>query len=312
MTADLPALAGSSTKGRIMTITTAFWPAETVGRNRLRAGQLSEPMHALRSWSAFIGETAVHSGKASFFPALTEGLRHWIDFDEIRVFDYRTAGEAEIAFHDLAPSRKRLMIDAYLAGEYRQDPLFLACAKSHPGLLRCETSRARDTAGGYYLRHLRHSRLREEIGFAAPAIAAGRLILRIARLEGSAAFQPEELEFCAAIEPALGALLAAHAARVEQGRHSPSDPTGQNDGPALGQVDLGGLGISPREIDVVGLIMQGHCNSTIADLLGISHGTVKIHRKNIYRKLEISSQAELFNLVFATCPPRAGNRGQRM
>ena len=31
------------------------------------------------------------------------------------------------------------------------------------------------------------------------------------------------------------------------------------------------------------------------EVLGITPGTVKIHRKNIYAKLGISSQAELFN-----------------
>ena len=35
---------------------------------------------------------------------------------------------------------------------------------------------------------------------------------------------------------------------------------------------------------------------SIATLLNISVGTVKVHRKNIYAKLEISSQSELFSL----------------
>ncbi|HAT43389.1 MAG TPA: hypothetical protein DCS87_16900, partial [Rheinheimera sp.] len=41
-----------------------------------------------------------------------------------------------------------------------------------------------------------------------------------------------------------------------------------------------------------------------AEKLQTSEGTVKIHRKNIYRKLDIGSQAELFSL-FINCIPFA-------
>ncbi|MDH4555753.1 response regulator transcription factor [Pseudomonas sp. BN417] len=36
-----------------------------------------------------------------------------------------------------------------------------------------------------------------------------------------------------------------------------------------------------------------YTNCSIAELLGIQRGTVKVHRKNLYDKLEIGSQAEL-------------------
>ena len=37
--------------------------------------------------------------------------------------------------------------------------------------------------------------------------------------------------------------------------------------------------------------------------LSISPGTVKIHRKNIYRKLKVSTQAELFAAFMGSEPP---------
>ncbi|MCY1462194.1 Tetrathionate response regulatory protein TtrR [compost metagenome] len=51
--------------------------------------------------------------------------------------------------------------------------------------------------------------------------------------------------------------------------------------------------MSPRERQVARLVLQGYANSAIAELLGIQRGTVKVHRKNLYDKLEIGSQAEL-------------------
>ncbi|ENR5393739.1 TPA: helix-turn-helix transcriptional regulator [Providencia rettgeri] len=57
------------------------------------------------------------------------------------------------------------------------------------------------------------------------------------------------------------------------------------------------FGLTPRECEVVELILAGKGSPQIAQMLFISLGTVKNHRKNIYQKLSINSQVELFNLL---------------
>ena len=54
--------------------------------------------------------------------------------------------------------------------------------------------------------------------------------------------------------------------------------------------------LTEREMQVVQLILVGHRSTSIALLLDVSVSTVKTHRRNIYSKLQISSQAELFSL----------------
>lgn len=61
--------------------------------------------------------------------------------------------------------------------------------------------------------------------------------------------------------------------------------------------------LTPREREIVDLILKGKGSQQIAERLFISLGTVKNHRKNIYGKLNIGSQAELFSL-FLTRPLR--------
>lgn len=56
------------------------------------------------------------------------------------------------------------------------------------------------------------------------------------------------------------------------------------------------LELTPRECEIVKQILSGKGSAQIAQTLFISTGTVKNHRKNIYHKLNINSQAELFNL----------------
>ena len=45
------------------------------------------------------------------------------------------------------------------------------------------------------------------------------------------------------------------------------------------------------------MILRGHSSVSISLRLGISPQTVKVFRKQLYRKCGISSQAELFSLV---------------
>jgi DNA-binding NarL/FixJ family response regulator len=51
--------------------------------------------------------------------------------------------------------------------------------------------------------------------------------------------------------------------------------------------------LTPREIEIVGMIAQGLRNKVVAERLSISEGTVKIHLHNIYEKLGVDGRLEL-------------------
>nr|WP_168713278.1 helix-turn-helix transcriptional regulator [Cochlodiniinecator piscidefendens] len=53
--------------------------------------------------------------------------------------------------------------------------------------------------------------------------------------------------------------------------------------------------LTPREAEVVHLILKGHSSLSISLTLNIAVTTVKTHRKNAYAKLGISTQQQLFN-----------------
>jgi DNA-binding CsgD family transcriptional regulator len=59
-------------------------------------------------------------------------------------------------------------------------------------------------------------------------------------------------------------------------------------------------GLTAREAQVVNLMLEGHSARAIGDALRISNETVRVHRRNIYEKLGISSQGELFRWFLAT------------
>ena len=55
--------------------------------------------------------------------------------------------------------------------------------------------------------------------------------------------------------------------------------------------------LTPRENDVCRLVARGLLNKQIADELGVSQQTVKIHRARAMRKLQVGSVAELVRFL---------------
>lgn len=62
--------------------------------------------------------------------------------------------------------------------------------------------------------------------------------------------------------------------------------------------------LTQRERQVLFYMISGYSSALTAERLKTTEGTIKIHRKNIHRKLDIGSQAELFSL-FIQCIPFA-------
>jgi DNA-binding NarL/FixJ family response regulator len=61
----------------------------------------------------------------------------------------------------------------------------------------------------------------------------------------------------------------------------------QSPGECGGESDL-----SPREIEILEQLCEGLANKEIADRLGISFETVRVHLKNIFEKLHVRSRTE--------------------
>jgi DNA-binding CsgD family transcriptional regulator len=61
-------------------------------------------------------------------------------------------------------------------------------------------------------------------------------------------------------------------------------------------------GISPRERDIIGLILEGCSNKAIAERLFIAPNTVKTHNRNIFQKMKVGSRFELLTKLHSVHP----------
>jgi DNA-binding NarL/FixJ family response regulator len=55
--------------------------------------------------------------------------------------------------------------------------------------------------------------------------------------------------------------------------------------------------LTPREIEVLKLVSEGHRNKEIASLLGLSEETVPVHLKNIFAKLKVNERTAAVNVA---------------
>jgi DNA-binding CsgD family transcriptional regulator/PAS domain-containing protein len=69
--------------------------------------------------------------------------------------------------------------------------------------------------------------------------------------------------------------------------------------PMIGASALRGLGLTPREAEVLHLIVRGRANDEIAGTLGVSPRTVHKHVEHVFRKLGVSSRVEAVATVWA-------------
>jgi DNA-binding NarL/FixJ family response regulator len=51
-------------------------------------------------------------------------------------------------------------------------------------------------------------------------------------------------------------------------------------------------GLTPRELEILKLVAEGHSNAQLARMLWVTEQTVKFHLSNIYRKLEVANRTE--------------------
>lgn len=87
------------------------------------------------------------------------------------------------------------------------------------------------------------------------------------------------------------ALLAAIDAALERGRALRAARAAQ------AGVEAGLARLTPREREVLDMVVAGRLNKQIAADLGVAEKTIKVHRARVMQKLEVRTVADLVRLV---------------
>ncbi len=192
-------------------------------------------------------------------------------------------------------------VQRYVSGTYLLNPIWNAIQSGlKPGVHRMS-----DLAPDHWASGVAYSGVTqaddEEIGYLTPGWPEGlsevslltelpngvMAEISIARRVADGGFSPEMLGTLQAFMPLFDRVQFAIAARRRQSNSNPGDPRKLE--------DFGKDSLSPREAEILQLVLKGHSSLSISLLLAISVPTVKTHRQNAYAKLRISTQQELFH-----------------
>jgi DNA-binding CsgD family transcriptional regulator len=196
----------------------------------------------------------------------------------------------------------RNALENYLSGGYLLDPFYVASSHNHPSGLWRMNELAPDSffSSDFLVSPDVHpcvsseaGSLVEEIGFLIPLEPGLMAAYSLMRTHGSPAFLEEEVGSLKSVEPIIEKSINKH------WRHERPEAFKFRSGVASEDIESAFTEafadtLTPKQRDIVRMILRGHSSLSISIKLGISEGTAKLHRANIYSRLGISSQSELF------------------
>ncbi|TCW87033.1 helix-turn-helix transcriptional regulator [Burkholderia sp. SRS-46] len=247
------------------------------------------------AWHRSVGRLVESLDQPGFWLALVRLLDEYVPVDSwvaLMFDDGRPQVFAECPYEGGGPDP---LFRDYVQGLYLLDPFYIANREApQSGLFRLsdvapECFRETD----YYTRYFTHNVVEDEVQFNVRLDDARTLCLS---LGSKRRFSPEHVALLDLVRPWVSGLMRQRLAfEPAPAEHAPPRPSGAPRGIERAMERLG-TPLTARELDVIRLILSGRSNKEVANRLSISAETVKVHRRNIYGKLNINSQSELFSL----------------
>lgn len=275
---------------------------------RTMSGVLLDPQLA-----AALGRLYSVLGQQPCIPAVMDVLDAVCPTDSCGVLVFYREQKPLSLLHRFHPVQRQVDADIYSTGPYALDPqyrLFLQGCPSDAYWLR-DIAPDDFYASPYYQSFYSKTGVADSIDVLWRIDADTALVFFMQRNINSNEFSPQDLQALRLVLPMVGAALDRHYQLAAQlpgtvQTHQHTDQAADQTHLQV-QCTLNNFAsslLTKRERDVLLYLLRGYSSALTAEKLHTSDGTVKIHRKNIYRKLEIGSQAELFSL-FISCIPFA-------
>ena len=263
-------------------------------------------MDALTTFSRVMSKATSLLGEAGFAAALGDGIRELFEADDVSLIRYPDAGPPVIEY-TLPPKRRgKTTLDRYVNGPFLLDPFYRAAQiEARFGVFRLSALAPRGFQESEYFRTWYHEcGFQDECGLLIK-LDSGVINLALGMTDSSGRFSKRQVDRLKAVFPAVEALARRHWSQLTPTVESPNLRMRLQESLSA----FGSSMLTRREQQVIELVLLGNSTRLVADKLGISAETVKLHRKHAYAKLDISSQAELFYLFVDALASHTGDSG---
>lgn len=254
-------------------------------------------VNQLSKWNRDISRAIAALGTDKFFPALIEAIDGQVKIDYPQVWLYHRDLPPRILYHGIPEHAVHSQIDQYLEGPYQEDPFYQTSLHQPRSkiyrLSRITMGKLQDS--DYYRNYYADTGTCDEAVYVAKLQAGNVINLSMMRLADHTPFSDQEYESLYLLAEPVSELLKSHTEHKDFAATNLIQP-GINHQIDLAFRTFGASMLSPREKDVLELMLRGYGTHISAERLDIAVETVRRHRKSIYRKLDVSSQTDLFSL----------------
>ncbi len=252
----------------------------------------------LPEWHAAIAGIISDGDDQQIASALIDAIDVVVNHEGTCLLAFHREARPEVLHHTLEPAGQRHYVERYLAGPYLLDPLYQLALRTNSAKL----CRFRDElpdrfrSSGYYRQYCERTHLLDEMDYLAQVSQQTTITLVVGRRDRM--FARAELRRLELIEPTVQAGLhriwSAWSERTT-GQVPQHDDVHRKLTQCFEHFGEGRL--TDRERQISQLLLRGHSSKSVARELNIAPGTVMVHKRNLFAKLGISSQYQLFSLL---------------
>ena len=228
-------------------------------------------------------------GSDTFPQSLIEVIKRFVPADEMALILYED--KPVFLASEKIDQIGSQSIDMYLAGAYLLDPFYRASVELSQSQFFTYDELVPDgfRDSEFYRQYLVKIGLEDECGYLIIFPAGQFLHISIGHgFSSNARLTPSEQSLLSIMTPIIDMLCQQHWGDLL------AKPLNRQLDQAL--TNFGSSKLTDREGTVIRMVLQGYSPTAIAEKLYISQGTVRVHLRNSYKKLDIGSQVDLHNL----------------
>jgi DNA-binding CsgD family transcriptional regulator len=244
-------------------------------------------------WFEQMAKVTESIGQPGFAATLFETLGCIWPIQATTLYLYPHGGMPSALFELDGPWLPQGNVRQYLSGFYLLDPFYGACVEgvSSGCYDLAEVAPDHFELSEYYQSFYRHSHLQDELNYILQSAPGLSLAVSLAFTEKLDAATTQQFK---RMTPWVLTLLGKHFVGLDTRGSRFENLLEQRIHSALD--NFGSSILTERECRIAQLILRGHSTRSLAERLGVSEDTIKSHRKNVYCKLDIGTQSELFSL----------------
>jgi DNA-binding CsgD family transcriptional regulator len=255
---------------------------------------------ALHKWHGDMRQAFAHIDEPDALRHLASAFGHLVSIESVMISLEHKDRPPQLLYQRGIPEKYReSIIDRYFSGGYLLDPFCLAVEQGlAEGFYHLEEIAPDNFFDSeYYKTYYLKAGSSEDSFYIVDTGHDTKVSVSLFQGFGGESLRAEQLNLLRAVEPLVREFISEFGRRGLQ--HSAVSEGGRDNLKQRVQSAFEHFGcdlLTEREREVAHMVLRGHSVKSTASQMSISPETVRMHRKNLYLKLEIGSQSELFAL----------------